>query len=184
MDQIVFIDMMWLQVYGLNEENILEYFSISPFYDKESNNQILRNQGIFGNKAYEQLNEMIGLEFNVSSSAAATKNPRLFVINKGTRINSREFEITEIFYCLDGSIFQTPTFTSLLRSRISKASNKLVSSHHRIHSLFEFSEEEVEDKSSSDQRVDPPNSIMSMALPLPSMKNTFSQLSYLANSNT
>lgn len=170
--------MIWLQAHGLNDENILEYFSTSPFYDKESNNQILRNQGIHGFKAYEQLIEMTGLEFNLNSSS---KNPRLFVINKGIRSNSREVEVTDIFYCLDGSIFQTPSFTSLLRSRISKASNKLVSSHNHVCSLFEISqgnldEEEKEESNSTSTQVGP-------IIFLPSMKNTLSQLAGLSDPN-
>jgi hypothetical protein len=37
---------MYLQTFGLRKENALDYFYLSPFFDVNSNNQLIRTQGV------------------------------------------------------------------------------------------------------------------------------------------
>ncbi|KAK9327775.1 MED6 mediator subfamily complex component-domain-containing protein, partial [Lipomyces starkeyi] len=37
----------WIQMFGLRTDNVLEYFVQSPFYDRASNNQVLKMQSQF-----------------------------------------------------------------------------------------------------------------------------------------
>lgn len=58
-DTISFIDPIWLQQWGLGPENVLDYFALSPFYDKACNNEQCRMQGI---NPREGLKNLTGLE--------------------------------------------------------------------------------------------------------------------------
>lgn len=58
-EQRSFIDPVWLQQWGLGPENALDYFALSPFYDKACNNEQCRMQGI---DVREGLLNLTGLE--------------------------------------------------------------------------------------------------------------------------
>ncbi|CAM9187422.1 unnamed protein product, partial [Choristocarpus tenellus] len=60
LENISFIDPVWLQQYGLGPENALDYFALSPFYDKSCNNQQCRMQGV---DPREGLTNLTGLEY-------------------------------------------------------------------------------------------------------------------------
>jgi mediator of RNA polymerase II transcription subunit 6 len=121
-----YIDVLWLQTFGLNKQNVLDYFYTSPFFDKSSNNQQLRNQGV----NIEYLNKMIGIEFTVDD--AMCFEPHLYVIKKSDRINPQKSILLEVFYCLDGAFYQSPSFLVLLRARVSKVSNHLLSVYEEL----------------------------------------------------
>ena len=46
-----FKDVIWLQKFPLIKETILDYFALSPFYDRSCNNEVLRMQTKFSNVA-------------------------------------------------------------------------------------------------------------------------------------
>lgn len=58
-EQRSFIDPVWLQQWGLGPENALDYFALSPFYDKACNNEQCRMQGV---DPKEGLLNLTGLE--------------------------------------------------------------------------------------------------------------------------
>lgn len=39
-------DDLWLQAYGLNQITVLDYFSLSPFYDRTCSNEQARQKGL------------------------------------------------------------------------------------------------------------------------------------------
>ena len=121
-----YIDVIWLQTFGLHKNNVLDYFATSPFFDRNSNNQTLINQGL----GMEFLTQMTGLEFNVSDSTDPAN--RLFVINKCKRENPQKTIILEIYYILDGIIYQSPMFLEQVRSRVAKASFHLLDCYKLI----------------------------------------------------
>lgn len=52
LDELQWKSPEWIQVFGLRTENVLDYFSESPFFDKTSNNQIIKMQ-----RQFSQLND-------------------------------------------------------------------------------------------------------------------------------
>lgn len=67
---------------------VLEYFSQSPFFDRRSNNAVLKMQSQFQSfgDVSEALKKMRGIEFVVSSQAP----PDLYIINKQQRESYEE----------------------------------------------------------------------------------------------
>lgn len=110
-----YTDAVWLKTFHLRKENVLDYFSTSPFFDPTSNNQILNTQGI----SSEHLLGMTGLEYSID--AENTVEPHLYVIQKAYRRSPTTSETIEIYYCVNGVIYQSPFFLELLRTRVSKA---------------------------------------------------------------
>ena len=127
-----FIDVQWLNIFGLHKENVLEYFSTSPFYDCSSDNHIIFTQRISPDK----LLELTGIQFIVDDKAMHP--PELFVIKKIRRKSPKSFDILQIYYCLDGTIYLAPTFFDLMRSRTIKGSYYLLQSFQNLskHTLY------------------------------------------------
>lgn len=106
-----YVDVQWLQAFGLNAFNVLDYFYTSPFFDKTSNNQVIRSQ----NADPRLLLDMRGVQYSVDPRATAAINvapaesdlaPRLFVIRKVRRESPQRVSLLQVYYCLDGVIYQ------------------------------------------------------------------------------
>ncbi|EHN02128.1 Med6p [Saccharomyces cerevisiae x Saccharomyces kudriavzevii VIN7] len=52
LDELQWNSPEWIQVFGLRTENVLDYFAESPFFDKTSNNQVIKMQ-----RQFSQLND-------------------------------------------------------------------------------------------------------------------------------
>lgn len=95
LDELEWRSPEWINVYGLRTDNILEYFSLSPFWDRQCNNQILKMQRQFqfnGDGAAvavtiptfdAELRKLRGVEYVVHM----IKEPDLWVIRKQRRLN-------------------------------------------------------------------------------------------------
>jgi hypothetical protein len=124
-----FQDIQFLMTFPLiSPSAVLNYFSVSPFFDVNSNNQTLVTQGI--EQSLLHLQQMTGIEFTVNERLS--KPPRLFVINKQYRFSLRHIEVREVYYCLDGAIFQCPDLLEVLKTRLSKVTLALTKSYHEI----------------------------------------------------
>lgn len=108
--EIFFRDNRWLEKFPLNKENVLDYFSLSSFYDKTCNNEQIKMQRLELNK----LIFMIGIEYTVIFS----QEPDLFIIRKQKRENKLSTIPIAIYYIIHGFIFQAPTIYSVISSRI------------------------------------------------------------------
>jgi hypothetical protein len=114
-----FMDAAWLQTYGLSRDNVLDYFYLSPFYDLTSNNQTIRAQRV----TTIYLLNLIGLEFILeSNNQLSLYEPTLFVIKKQYRKSSHHAEVLEVFYVMEGIIYQSPSFIDLLNIKYNKIS--------------------------------------------------------------
>ena len=128
-----YVDMIWLKFYGLSRVNVLDYFYSSPFFNTSSNNQLIRTQGVRS----EHLVSMVGIEYVLDEINIS--EPNLFVIRMQYRKSPRETTPKEIFYCIDGIIYQSPDMLDLVRSRVSKASYYMANSFDKLHATTSYS---------------------------------------------
>ena len=85
-----FKDELFVQHFGLNEQNVLDYFARSDFYDKSCNNEQLKMQ----NQSIDSLRSMVGLEY---STIRTGHEPRLFVLVKQRRASPAAAEKLAIY---------------------------------------------------------------------------------------
>ncbi|PVU97926.1 hypothetical protein BB561_000178 [Smittium simulii] len=107
----------WIfQAGGLNPYNILEYFSLSPFWDPNSNNAVLKMQTQHNTLQNEKidLNNMLGIEFIL----AYEKHPEVYIIAKRRRTSPTKAVNISFYYVINGNIYQAPPLTDILSSRM------------------------------------------------------------------
>ncbi|PVV02493.1 hypothetical protein BB560_003051 [Smittium megazygosporum] len=99
---------------GLNSQNVMEYFSLSPFWDPNSNNAVLKMQTQFNALQNERMDlvHMVGIEF----ALVYEKAPEYFVIAKRRRYNPSRCINLSFYYILNGNIYQAPPLTLLQTS--------------------------------------------------------------------
>ena len=114
LDEIQWKSPEFIQERGLNTNNVLEYFSLSPFYDRTSNNQVLMMQfqyqqiqippGVSFHQYFQsRLSEMTGIEFVI----AYTKEPDFWIIRKQNDRTPEHCDTTRLLHnrskCLPGT---------------------------------------------------------------------------------
>ncbi|TIA72247.1 hypothetical protein E3P91_02093 [Wallemia ichthyophaga] len=142
-DEIDLSSIFWrapefLQFYGntLNDVLIMDYFSLSPFYDKKSNNQLIKMQNI-ANLAQpmnlqHQLVHFVGVEFVLADS----KPPDLFIIKKQYRYSPSSVRVLGVYYCLNNNIYAAPDGYSTLGIKFHSAIFALQSSMKSIRDVL------------------------------------------------
>ena len=130
-----YIDIRWLTTFGLSKDNILEYFYTSDFYDTNCNNQIIRNQGV----SLSNLLSMEGIEYTLD--AECTKEPNLYVITKSLRKSPKESQLLQVFYCLNGIIYQSPYLLDHLKVKFAKFSYNILESFDKINNNIEYTDQ-------------------------------------------
>ncbi|KAI0670187.1 MED6 mediator sub complex component-domain-containing protein [Trametes maxima] len=116
----------WIQAHGpLSAENAFEYFTTSMFYDKQSNNQVLRMQtmhtGLPPANEAEELKRFTGIEF----ALVHAEPPSLFIIHKRERLSPDEVRPLAVYFILNNRIYQSPDVYTLI-------SNRLLTSLHSL----------------------------------------------------
>lgn len=120
LDEVQWKHPEWIQRNGLRTDNVLEYFSLSPFYDRSSNNQVLKMQSQYnelhsrGNDLYSELQNMKGLEFVV----AIAQDPDLWVIRKQERISPKETRPISTYFVVGENIYMAPAVHTIIQNRI------------------------------------------------------------------
>ncbi|KAF9270525.1 MED6-domain-containing protein [Marasmius fiardii PR-910] len=122
----------WIQANGpLTTENVFEYFATSMFYDKQSNNQVLRMQTIHTGvplvNEVEELKRFTGVEFAVVHS----QPPSFFIIHKRERLSPEEVKPLAAYFIMNNRIYQSPDIYTVL-------SNRLLTSLHSIETSLEI----------------------------------------------
>ncbi|KAH9265234.1 hypothetical protein BASA83_011234 [Batrachochytrium salamandrivorans] len=97
---VSFKDTAFLQVFGLNEHNALDYFAMSQFYDKSCLNEQLKMQVRHNDLQAQQLDgrQMKGLEYTIWYF---TLQPSLFVIRKQTRFSPTRVDLIAVYYIVE-----------------------------------------------------------------------------------
>ncbi|KAG2368760.1 MED6 mediator sub complex component-domain-containing protein [Suillus spraguei] len=108
----------WIQANGpLTSENVFDYFATSMFYDKQSNNQVLRMQtmhtGVPINES-EELKRFTGIEF----ALVHAQPPSLFIIHKRERTSPEEVRPLAAYFIMNNRIYQSPDVYSVLSNRL------------------------------------------------------------------
>lgn len=97
----------------LTSENIIEYFSLSQFYDKGCVNEILKMQSQFANiDISHRLTTTVGVHYVLLQSY-----DNLYIIAKREFDGSR-VTILKLYYCIHGYIYTAPSTKSLSECRI------------------------------------------------------------------
>ncbi|KAH0838531.1 MED6-domain-containing protein [Lanmaoa asiatica] len=108
----------WIQAHGpLSVQNVLDYFTTSMFYDKQSNNQVLRMQTIHtGTPLNEQdeLRRFTGIEFALAHASP----PSLFIIHKRDRLSPDQVRPLAAYFIINNRIYQSPDVYTLLSNRL------------------------------------------------------------------
>ncbi|QLQ80962.1 hypothetical protein HG537_0E03170 [Torulaspora globosa] len=60
LDELQWKSPEWIQAFGLRTDNVLDYFAESPFFNKTSNNQVIKMQRQFSQEAKSNELEMVG----------------------------------------------------------------------------------------------------------------------------
>ncbi|RDB28409.1 Mediator of RNA polymerase II transcription subunit 6 [Hypsizygus marmoreus] len=122
----------WIQANGpLTTENVFDYFATSMFYDKQSNNQVLRMQTIHTgmpilNEA-EELKRFTGVEF----ALVHAQPPSMFIIQKRERLSPEEVRPLAAYFIMNNRIYQSPDVYTVL-------SNRLLTSLHSLQSSLDI----------------------------------------------
>ncbi|KAI0936015.1 hypothetical protein AcW1_000363 [Taiwanofungus camphoratus] len=116
----------WIQAHGpLTNGNVFDYFATSMFYDKQSNNQVLRMQtmhtGMPLENEAEELKRFTGIEFALVHS----QPPSLFIIHKRERLSPEEVRPLAAYFIMNNRIYQSPDVYTLI-------SNRLLTSLHAL----------------------------------------------------
>ncbi|KAH8120596.1 MED6-domain-containing protein [Phellopilus nigrolimitatus] len=119
----------WIQANGpLTTENVFDYFATSMFYDKQSNNQVLRMQTIHTGQPIlneaEELKRFTGVEF----ALVHAQPPSLFVIHKRERLSPEEVRPLAAYFVMNNRIYQSPDLYTVLSNRLLTGLHALQSS--------------------------------------------------------
>ncbi|KAK9356398.1 MED6 mediator subfamily complex component-domain-containing protein [Lipomyces doorenjongii] len=111
----------WIQMFGLRTDNVLEYFAQSPFYDRSSNNQVLKMQSQFNapvlqpQEVVQALSTMRGIEFAIAMAQPASA---LWIVRKQNRISPNEAVPLATYFVINENIYMAPSVYSIVSSRM------------------------------------------------------------------
>ncbi|WPK25090.1 hypothetical protein PUMCH_002392 [Australozyma saopauloensis] len=144
LDEIQWKSPEWIQHFGLHSANVLDYFAESPFYDRTSNNQVLRMQlqfqpippNVHPQKYFQsRLTEMTGIEFVV----AYTREPDFWVVRKQNRSSPEHAAPLNDYYIIGANVYQSPVIYDILSSRLLSSVLSMKKSLSLLNSMASFS---------------------------------------------
>ncbi|CDO93177.1 unnamed protein product [Kluyveromyces dobzhanskii CBS 2104] len=75
LDELQWRSPEWIQNFGLHTDNVLDYFSESPFFDKTSNNQVVKMQQQFSQQGPVAGNMALGGSGGIGAGSGAAASP-------------------------------------------------------------------------------------------------------------
>ena len=111
-ETLCFFDQNFITQKPLTPQNIIEYFSISQFYDRTCLNEILKMQSQFANiDISNKITEIVGIYYILEFSTEG-----IFIIAKKENSGNKTI-ILKVYYCIFGYIYCSPTIKSISDSR-------------------------------------------------------------------
>jgi mediator of RNA polymerase II transcription subunit 6 len=127
---------------GIHSNSVLWYFNDSPWYDRQSSNEIVKTQGMNNIDIFQDLGErvrfegrvktMTGTEFIVAqepSEMAPGTGTGVWVINKQHRRKRQgqedEVNVLGTYFLVNENIYMAPSVADVMSSRIVGVSQKL-----------------------------------------------------------
>lgn len=108
-------DKLWLSHFPLNAATALDYFSMSQFYSRDCNNELIKMQRLNASL----LSTMAGVEYGLEPCDASST---VFVITKRRRtITPPSLTTLATYYIIDGSVYQAPCAHTVLANRTTQA---------------------------------------------------------------
>lgn len=143
LDEIQWKSPEWIQQFGLHTGNVLDYFTESPFFDRTSNNQVLKMQFQFQQipnntnpiKYFQsKLSEMTGIEFII----AFVREPDFWIIRKQKRLNRESAIPQQDYYIIGANIYQAPKIYDILLSRLLSSVLSIKNSIDLLNKMSQF----------------------------------------------
>lgn len=112
---VKWIDVTWLALFPLNASTALDYFSLSQFYSRNCNNELIKMQRLDP----ALLTTMTGIEYGLEPCAS---DSAVFVIVKRRRAKT-EPQLTTLatYYIVEGEVFQAPNAQVVVANRFTQA---------------------------------------------------------------
>jgi len=130
----------WLNSFALTNKSVLDYFAYSPYYQKNSLNDLWKLRGldvytVQTNPIFSTfLKESSGFEYIVRPNP---HEPQLFIIERRLRNMNNNIGTLSLYYCLHGTIFQIPNLQQLISSRIERSSIAITrAANHALAELY------------------------------------------------
>ncbi|KWU42635.1 MED6-domain-containing protein, partial [Rhodotorula sp. JG-1b] len=107
----------------------LDYFALSPFFDKQSSNAQLRMQMLFSRAPADswdeegQLARFTGIEYAVAR--LESDPPDLWIVHKRRRSSPSETRVLAAYHILNGNVYLAPTVYHILSERLLTATHAL-----------------------------------------------------------
>ncbi len=117
-DNIIFEDSNFYNIHPLRRENIMDYFKLSGFYNKESINQQCEDKNL--NFAEDRF-KLKGIEYILEEP----KDNDLFIIAKYFRENGTT-TLLGYYYVFKGKIIKAPNLYSIISSNIQSVSDNFL----------------------------------------------------------
>lgn len=108
-----YINQQWLESNPLVLETVMSYFSLSPFYDRSSLNEILKMQTQFANflDFSKKLTDLDGMKYIVD------QKHDIFYIYKINKYRSNE-KLLDFYYIFYGVIYKGTTIDEIFETRM------------------------------------------------------------------
>jgi mediator of RNA polymerase II transcription subunit 6 len=121
LDELQWKSPEWIQAFGLRTDNVLEYFSESPFFDRTSNNQTVKMQSQF-QEGYQansmtiesELKKLVGVEFLILHR----REPDFWIIRKQNRKGPDTVEPLADYFIIGANVYMAPTVKDVVSSRL------------------------------------------------------------------
>ncbi|KAK4509904.1 uncharacterized protein ATC70_007208 [Mucor velutinosus] len=136
-------DTNWLEKVGgfQNQQMVLDYFALSPFWDRHCNNQVLSMQTQYNDlrqpyeATVEALRKMTGIEF-----AVVHDQPPVWIIQKRYRRGPAPDDVNPIatYYIMGANVYQSPTIYSVIANRLLTSLFHVNSAFKETQSMMDF----------------------------------------------